>query len=401
MSELFEKTAINGMRLENRFVRSATWEGMATETGAVTPRLVDCMVNLADGGVGLIISGHAYVDRAGQAGPWQLGAYSDDLIPGLSKMTGAVHGAGGKILLQLAHAGFFANAKLTGQSPLAVSWVEGLAKAPREELTEAGIEVIVAAFGAAAARAKTAGFDGVQIHAAHGYLLSQFVSPAFNRRGDTFGGSVENRARALMAVVDAVQNAVGPDFPVLVKMNCADFIDGGLGPDDAVEVARMLVEAGIDAIEVSGGVLTGGKLSPSRMGIHRPEKEAYFQQEARAIKEATGIPLILVGGNRSIAVAEKTGQRGHGRLYFHEPPPDSGAGSDQPVEIRGPRSGGLPVGQPVLRSGHGGRGDLLRDGEKAEIANSEYRICGGGPFCHSLNHWKLDLRYWIFCHLTG
>jgi 2,4-dienoyl-CoA reductase-like NADH-dependent reductase (Old Yellow Enzyme family) len=305
MSKLFEKTMINGMALENRFVRSATWEGMATEDGAVTPRLIDCMTTLARGGVGLIISGHTYVHRAGQAGPWQLGAYGDDLVPGLTDMAAAVHDNGGKIVLQLAHAGFFANAKLTGQTPFAVSHVEGMAKSPRAELTPADIDEIVAAFGAAAARAKTAGFDGVQIHAAHGYLLSQFLSPAFNQRADDFGGGVENRARAFMAVVDAVQNSVGPDYPVLVKMNCGDFIDNGLSLDDAVAVATLLVEAGIDAIEVSGGVLTSRKLSPSRMGIHKEEKEAYFQQEAAAIKAATGVPLILVGGNRSVEVAER------------------------------------------------------------------------------------------------
>ena len=305
MSKLFEKTAINGMALANRFVRSATWEGLAAEDGAVTPRLMSCMADLAKGGVGLIISGHTYVHRAGQAGPWQLGAYSDDLVPGLTDMAAAVHDNGGKIVLQLAHAGFFAAAKLTDCTPYAVSLVDGLAKSPRTELTADHIAEIVDAFAAAAGRAKDAGFDGVQVHAAHGYLLSQFLSPAFNQRTDDFGGSVENRARALIAVVDAVQNAVGPDFPVLVKMNCGDFIDGGLGLEDAVEVAKMLVEAGIDAIEVSGGMIIGGKLSPSRMGIHRPEKEAYFQHEARVIKEATGVSLILVGGNRSIEVAEK------------------------------------------------------------------------------------------------
>ena len=305
MSRLFEQTSITGMTLANRFVRSATWEGMAAEDGAATPRLMDTMAALAKGGVGLIISGHTYVHRAGQAGPWQLGAYSDALIPGLTGMAAAVHDNGGRIVMQLAHAGFFANAKLSGQPPVAVSDVPGLAKSPRVELGAAGIDDIVAAFGAAAARAKTAGFDGVQIHAAHGYLLSQFLSPAFNQRTDEFGGSVENRARAFLAVIDAVQNAVGPDYPVLVKMNCSDFIDKGLSLADAVAVAEMLVEAGIDAIEVSGGVLTGGALSPSRLGIHRPDKEAYFQQEARAFKETVGVPLILVGGNRSFEVSER------------------------------------------------------------------------------------------------
>ena len=305
MSALFEKTTINKMTLTNRFVRSATWEGMATDDGAVTPRLIDTMKALAQGGVGLIISGHTYVHHAGQAGPWQLGAYSDDLVSGLTDMAGAVHESGGKIALQLAHAGFFANAKLTGRPPVAVSEVTGLAKAPRKALTAADIGEIVNAFAAAAGRAKTAGFDAVQIHAAHGYLLSQFLSPAFNHRADDFGGSVENRARAFLAVVEAVQNTVGPDYPVLVKMNCSDFIDDGLTIEDAVAVATMLTEHGIDAIEVSGGVLTSRKLSPSRMGIRSQDREAYFQKEAAAIKEATGVPLILVGGNRSFEVAER------------------------------------------------------------------------------------------------
>lgn len=305
MSKVFEKTTINGMTLENRFVRSATWEGLATEDGAVAARLMDCMVALAKGGVGLIISGHAYVHPAGQAGPWQLGAYADALVPGLTDMAAAVHDNGGKIVLQLAHAGFFANGKLTGRIPFAVSDVAGLAKSPRVELTPGDIDEIVAAFGAAAARAKTAGFDGVQIHAAHGYLLSQFLSPAFNRRADDFGGTVENRARAILAVVDAVRSNVGPDYPVMVKMNCGDFIDNGLSLDDAVAVAQMLEAAGIDAIEVSGGVLTNMKLGPSRMGIHDPDREAYFRTEAAAIRAAIGVPLILVGGNRSFDVAER------------------------------------------------------------------------------------------------
>ena len=128
MTELFEHSTINGMTLANRFVRSATWEGMAADDGACTPKLIDLMVELAKGGIGLIISSHAYVSPAGQAGPWQLGVYSDALVPGLAAMAKAVHDNGGKIVLQLAHAGFFANAKLTGQTPMAPSYVEGFAK---------------------------------------------------------------------------------------------------------------------------------------------------------------------------------------------------------------------------------------------------------------------------------
>jgi 2,4-dienoyl-CoA reductase-like NADH-dependent reductase (Old Yellow Enzyme family) len=304
MADLFEETRINGMTLANRFVRSATWEGMAGDDGSASSRLVECMVALARGGVGLIISSHAYVHRIGQAGPRQLGVYSDDLLPGLTAMTDAVHDNKGKIILQLAHAGFFADARLIGRAPLAVSNVEGIAKSPRMELTADGIRQIVWAFAEAAARAKNAGFDGVQIHSAHGYLLSQFLSPAFNIRTDEYGGSIENRARALMDVLRAVRSVVGPDYPVLVKMNGRDFIDNGLSLEDSLQVGRMLAQGGIDAIELSGGVLTGGKLSPSRTGIHSEEKEAYFRQEAKAMREQTGVPLILVGGNRSFHMAE-------------------------------------------------------------------------------------------------
>ena len=305
MSKLFETGEINGMRLANRFVRSATWEGMAADDGACTPKLIDLMVNLAQGGVGLIISSHTYVSPEGQASPWQIGVYDDKLIPGLEAMAAAVHENGGKIVMQLAHAGYFANAKLTGQTPMAPSNAEGFAKGERQEMSADDIHGVVKAYGAAAQRAQTAGFDGVQIHSAHGYLLSQFLSPAFNHRKDEYGGDIQNRARALVEVLREIRQAVGKDYPVLVKINCQDFIDNGLQPEDSLQACKMLVENGIDAIELSGGVLISPKLSPSRMGIKSEEKEAYFQNEARAFKENIHVPLILVGGNRSFQVAER------------------------------------------------------------------------------------------------
>lgn len=305
MSKLFESSEINGMKLSNRFVRSATWEGMAADDGACTPKLIDMMANLAKGGVGLIISGHAYVSPEGQAGPWQLGVYKDELLPGLEAMVSAVHEYGGKIVMQLAHAGYFASAKLTGQTAIAPSAVEGFAKGPRDEMTAEIIQSIVDAYGAAAQRAQRAGFDGVQIHSAHGYLLSQFLSPAFNQRSDEFGGDIGKRATVLMNVLRTIRSSVGRDYPVLVKMNCQDFIENGLTLEDSLQVGAMLVENGIDAIELSGGVLVGGKLGPSRLGIKTEDKEGYFQIEAKAFKEKINVPLILVGGNRSFQVAER------------------------------------------------------------------------------------------------
>ena len=150
MSRLFESSEINGMKLANRFVRSATWEGMASPEGAVTPKLIDTMTDLARGGVGLIISGHTYIRRDGQASPWQLGVYKDELIPGLREMTEAVHEAGGKIVMQLAHAGHFAPEKLSGQIPVVASIYEGLSKTPRKELTMQDIQELVTAIADAA-----------------------------------------------------------------------------------------------------------------------------------------------------------------------------------------------------------------------------------------------------------
>jgi 2,4-dienoyl-CoA reductase-like NADH-dependent reductase (Old Yellow Enzyme family) len=182
MSKLFESTEINGMKLSNRFVRSATWEGMAGEDGSVTPALVDLMARLTEGGVGLIISSHAFIKPEGQAGPRQLGVYQDGLVDGLKRMTRAVHEGGARMVLQLAHAGIFADSKLTGLPPLAPSAVEGFSKIPPKEMTPDDIRELTKAYGQAARRAKEAGFDGVQIHAAHGYLFCKNRGLASGRR---------------------------------------------------------------------------------------------------------------------------------------------------------------------------------------------------------------------------
>lgn len=310
MPHLFEPCDLAGIPVRNRFVRSATWEGLATEKGAPTERLTAMMAALAEGEVGLIISSHAYVRQDGQAGPWQLGVYEDDLVSAYRQMTEAVHTRGGKIVLQLAHAGYFANPKLTRTPPLCPSLVDSLSTSPRREISLEDIEGIVKAFGEAARRARDAGFDGVQIHSAHGYLLSQFLSPAFNHRTDAYGGPIANRMRIHLAVVAAIRRAVGDTFPLLVKMNCSDFIEDGLTLQDAIQAGKALLAAGVRTIELSGGVLTGGKLSPSRMGIHTEEREAYFQEEARAFKKAIPTPLILVGGLRSVPVCERLLEEG-------------------------------------------------------------------------------------------
>ena len=305
MSKLFEESSINKMVLKNRFVRSATWEGLATVKGEATPKLIEMMTSLAKGGVGLIISSHSYVSQEGQGTPWQLGIYDDKLIPRLQEMVSAVHENSTKIIMQLAHAGLHAQMALTGQPALAVSEIEGFQKENMKALTSEGIHRLVLSYAQAARRAKEAGFDGLEIHSAHGYLLSQFLSPAYNTRNDEYGGSIENRVKIHLQIYDAIREVVGADYPILIKMNCADFIDNGLTIDDSLKAARIFSDAGFDAIEISGGIIRSKKLSPSRSGITTQEKEAYFKGYAENFKRNIKVPLVLVGGLRSFEVAEK------------------------------------------------------------------------------------------------
>jgi 2,4-dienoyl-CoA reductase-like NADH-dependent reductase (Old Yellow Enzyme family) len=311
MSILFESTAIHGMSLANRFVRSATWEGLATTEGACTSRLTDMMVNLAEGGVGLIITGHSYVSREGQAGPWQMGIHEDATLPGLTQMTEAVHRRGGKICLQLAHAGAQAAAQLSGLEAICPSASHGTGTATCREMSREDIDRVVRAFGDAAARARRSGFDAVQIHAAHGYLLSQFLSPVLNQRVDEYGGALANRGRMVLEVLHSVRRAVGPDYPIMIKLNSEDFIEGGFSIEDMLEISVLLEKSGIDAVELSGG--TGSKASkhqPVRFGVIPKENEGYYRDAARRYKQKVGMPLILVGGIRSPDVAERLVEEG-------------------------------------------------------------------------------------------
>jgi 2,4-dienoyl-CoA reductase-like NADH-dependent reductase (Old Yellow Enzyme family) len=303
LSKLFDSTEINGMTLKNRFVRSATWEGMAAVDGTCTPKLVDTIARLSAGGVGLIITGHAYIKKQGQAGEWQLGIYEDRLIPDLQKMTDAVHLNGGKIIAQLAYSGLFADPKLTGYPPLAPSVISGITDHNVQEMTLSDIQNVIESFVQAAKRAQKAGFDGVQLHSAHGYLLSQFLSPFFNRRSDRYGGDIENRTTIHLEIIDAVRSYIGNDYPLLIKMNTGDFIEGGLELSDALKAGILFAQKGLDAIELSGGTGLSGKLNPIRTGIRKEADEAYFEEAAVLFKEHINIPLILVGGIRSFEVA--------------------------------------------------------------------------------------------------
>jgi len=290
MKKLFETSEIKGIKLPNRFVRSATWEGMATVEGAVTPKLIETVTRLVRGGVGLIVSSHTYVRQEGQATPWQLGIYKDGLIPGLQEMAEAVHRCGGRIVLQLAHAGAFAVESPGAELPLAVSNYEGLAESPLKEISAEDIQALVRAFADGARRAKAAGFDGVELHAAHGYLLSQFFSPLYNRRRDDYGGSVANRARICLEILAAIRKEVGTDYPVLIKMNGQDYHRNGLVREESLQIAKLLAEAGMDALELSGGLLKSIKGSPSRPRIEAIEKRPISAKTPGPLKRNCPFP---------------------------------------------------------------------------------------------------------------
>ncbi len=306
MATLFETSAINGMVLKNRLVRSATWEGMCADDGCPTPKLISCYRDLARGGVGLIISGFAFVRPEGKQLPGKMGIHTDDFAEAYQALTAAVHAADGKIAIQLVHAGGQAGHAVAGCQPLAPSAVQvaQFTETPAE-LTKDEIDAIVAAFAAGARRAQAWGCDAVQLHGAHGYLINQFLSPLTNRRSDGYGGGIENRCRFLREVYQAVRRAVGDDFPVMIKLNASDNLEGGLEIEEAVAAARMLDSVGIDAIEVSAGTPASGERSPARMKINAPEKEAYHLALAGRIKAAVQCPVMVVGGFRSRDVAER------------------------------------------------------------------------------------------------
>lgn len=296
---LFDAYYINNLELRNRLVRSATFDGTADVTGAATDESVKPYRALGHGGVGLIVSGYAFVSPLGQALPGQYGIYSDAMVRCLSRIVRAAHEGGAKIAAQIVHAGnntsYLAD---KGVEALAPSKVDGW-QSPHRALTVEEIEGIIADFVAAARRAVGAGFDAVQLHGAHGYLMSQFLSPIFNRRTDQWGGSAENRRRFHLRVVEGIRREVGENYPLLIKYGVMDDPEGGLTLDEGLETAQRIVAAGVDAIEVSSGVGT----STRTLKKGDPER-AYFRDRAAAVKRAVRVPIIAVAGIRSLDLAE-------------------------------------------------------------------------------------------------
>jgi 2,4-dienoyl-CoA reductase-like NADH-dependent reductase (Old Yellow Enzyme family) len=253
---LFTPQKIGNVEIKNRFVRAATYEGMADESGRVTDGLVSVYSSLAQGDIGLILSSFMYVHPLGQALKNQIGIHRDDVIPGLSRLARAVHDGGGKIAFELTHSGRQAKPELIGKRPLGPSAKH---RDPTffikpAEMTGKDIREVIAAFIAAAKRAVTAGGDIIYVHAGGGDLLNQFLSPYFNCRRDEWGGSVENRFRIVREIIESVKASVS-NVPILVKMNAEDFTPApGITPDLAKEYTARLAEIGVDALELTSGI---------------------------------------------------------------------------------------------------------------------------------------------------
>jgi 2,4-dienoyl-CoA reductase-like NADH-dependent reductase (Old Yellow Enzyme family) len=307
-------TLASGVVVPNRLAKSAMTEGLADAANRASPAHAALYGRWADGGVGLSITGNVQVCR------WHLeragniaieGATDAAAMAGLAALATAARRRGGAAFAQLSHAGR-QTLKLLNPRPKAPSAVAvdlpGKQFGVPEALTDREIEGLVDRFGVAACVCRAAGFAGVQLHAAHGYLLSSFLSPLANQREDRWGGSLENRARFLLAAVRAAKAAAGPGFGVAVKLNSADFQRGGFDIGESTEVARMLEAEGIDFLEVSGGnyeqprMMDTDGLAPGEARSAR--REAYFLEEAARLRAAVATPLMVTGGFRSAAAME-------------------------------------------------------------------------------------------------
>ncbi len=300
--KIFEPIEIKNLKLSNRVMRSATWDATADDVGGVTDASVKIYRELGKGNIGLIVTGHAYVSHPlGQATALQYGIYSDAMIPGLKKLIQAVRNGGdSKIAVQIAHAGLNSGVLVEkGFKPLAASALPEMRR-PHREMTEQDIEVTIKDFIAAAVRAREAGFDAVQLHAAHGYLMSQFISPLYNHRNDSWGGDPDKRCRFHLEIVKGIRKAIGKDYPLLIKYGVMDDREGGLSLEQGITAAKIMIDRGVDLIEVSGGV--GNAVTVIKTGdVDRP----VFRERAATLKKAVKAPVAVVNGIRSLQMADE------------------------------------------------------------------------------------------------
>nr|MDO8082863.1 NAD(P)/FAD-dependent oxidoreductase [Candidatus Freyarchaeota archaeon] len=312
MAKLFESVNIGNMELRNRLVMPPMGTNFAAEDGSVTQRSIDYYRERARGGVGFVIVEGAYVHPLGKGSNFQMSLTNDDKIPGLRKLAKAIQAEGAKVAIQLFHAGRQASSMILGTQPVSASNVPcQLVRETPRSLKIGEIKETIDAFGEAAGRVEDAGFDAVEIHAAHGYLINQFLSPLTNLRRDRYGVDFEGRSRFLLEIIQKIGEVVGEEFPIICRMNGNDYFEGGITLPEAKRIAEMVEEEGVDAIHVSGGIYdseNGEATAP--MWIPR----GFMVPLAQGIKKVVNIPVIAVGRINDVKLAEEIVKKGQADL---------------------------------------------------------------------------------------
>jgi len=382
---LMQPYRLKNLNLRNRLVMAPMLSRLCYPDGVVSPQLIDYYATRAKGGVGLIIVEYCYIDqKESKANQGQLGVYSEQLIPGLADLVEAIQEWGTKAVLQICHAGRSTSAKIMGRQPIAPSAMPSYTGEMAREMTLAEIEQIQEAFAEAARRAKTAGFDGVELHGTHGYLLAQFLSPYTNRRPDIYG---QDRGLFALQTLERVRSKVGNDYLVGYRLSAEEFVPGGITLEEAQRFACRLVEKGIDYIHVSAGLIENGE----HFVIPMYYPQGYLLHLAEGIKKKVKVPVIGVGAVHNPYLAEEALQKGRadliamGRALIADP--------DLPNKIK---NGSLAEIRPCLRCNEGCSSRVRQSKTQRCAVNAEVgrerqlrlhpaarpkRVCviGGGP----------------------
>lgn len=303
---LKQTLTIGNMTVHNRLVLPPMASKTSGDKGYVSDDMIAYYEDICRGGhIGLVITEHAYIHMGGKAGPGQMSVAEDGVIPGLKRLADTIHGCGSKAICQINHAGSGTNMEYTGGiMPISPSG-KGHPKKPdaeSREMTVEEIEALPALFADAARRAMTAGFDGVEIHACHAYLLNLFYSPLTNHRTDAYGGSLGNRIRIIRECIHAVRAAIGPDAVLSVRLGGSDYMEGGSTIADAVAACKTFEADGADLIDLSGGMCI--------FSVDGRKEAGFFRDMTEAVKREVRIPVILTGGVRSAEAAEALLQNG-------------------------------------------------------------------------------------------
>ena len=304
MSLLTQPLKIKNTVLSNRLVMPPMATAKSGENGTVTTELCDYYKEKSQGGdIGFIMTEHSYVSLTGKASPNQLSIACDEDIDGLKKLVSVIHQNGSKAFAQINHAGGVAVGGNTGCEKLSASSIQLPNARPNtpalpKEMADSDIQNVIQEFAQSARRAKLAGFDGVEIHSAHGYLLNQFYSPLTNKRTDSYTGStLEGRIKLHLEIINAVRETAGTDFPIAVRLGACDYADGGSSIQDSVKASKAFEEAGVSLLDISGGFC--GYTNPTS------QEQGYFSEITREIKKHVSIPVILTGGITSAAAADE------------------------------------------------------------------------------------------------